>query len=189
MTTMELNNSNTVEVDGIRFETIMPERILTIPASLQERPTLVELGIRITNNTSNALQFCLYDAIIPELMTPDGKILRQESYFSDWLEAPVKSDFPIAMPGEAVSFLPGGAIWRWNDEYFQFTIAVGNGGSWLFQLSQLGTYQLRFEYINTAKKRKVRDPDILKTKLIENIWTGVVLLPFVEFRLLRPQYN
>ncbi|MEG3842127.1 hypothetical protein [Microcoleus sp. herbarium14] len=55
MTEREFLNKNAVEVDGIRFEIIMPEIVfvLPIPKAKPGNNTSVQLGVRITNNTSN----------------------------------------------------------------------------------------------------------------------------------------
>ncbi|MCL1468955.1 hypothetical protein [Argonema galeatum] len=185
MTSKQSNNSNTVEVDGIQFETLMPERVFVIPASQQDVSIPVQLGIRITNNTPTAVRFCFYSAMTPELMMPDGQIRRQGSYFSDWLEGPRASDFPTVLPGEAVTFFPS-ASYRYEGNQFQFTISVGNGGYWVFEKLQLGSYQIRFNYKNNAAQVRAYDLESGRNKLIENIWTGVVLMPFIEFSVLNP---
>ncbi|WP_449419520.1 hypothetical protein [Phormidium nigroviride] len=42
-------DSNSGEVDGMRFETVMPERVLTIPENLSSTSTPVQFGIKVTN--------------------------------------------------------------------------------------------------------------------------------------------
>lgn len=186
VTSGESTDSNAVEVGGIQFEALMPKRVLVIPASQQDSPIPVQLGIRITNKTPTALRFCLYSAMTPELMMPDGQIRRQGSYFSDWLEGPRESDFPTVLPVEAVTFFPGASIYRYEGDQFQFTISVGNGGYWVFEKLQLGSYQIRFKYKNNAAQVRAYDLESGRNKLIENIWTGVVLMPFIEFSLFNP---
>ena len=100
--------TNTVEVNGIRFETFMPERVLPIPAISSGVRTPVQLGIRITNNTSNRFRFSFFSIlnIQPELITPDGQILKA-GYATDRFVLPFEeSDFVLALPGEAVTLLP-----------------------------------------------------------------------------------
>lgn len=53
----ELNESNAVEVTGICFETVVSERVLTIPDAKRGVYTSVELGIRIANNTQSFFTF------------------------------------------------------------------------------------------------------------------------------------
>ncbi len=179
--TVQLNNS-VVEVDGISFEILMPERELVVPEKLSDGCELLDLGIRITNNTTAPLRFRFHDAITPELMLPNGQIIRESSQWSDWLIGYEESDFPLAMPGEDVIFSPGGSIQKIEDNQFELIIWVGNGGSWRFNRLQLGNYQIRLEYSNDAVKVKVYGEDG-KKKVIDNIWTGKVFTSFIEFSL------
>ncbi|MDY7002660.1 MAG: hypothetical protein SWX82_01445 [Cyanobacteriota bacterium] len=81
-----MNESNLIEVNGVRFETIVPKRILTLPKKdlikklsdirkhLSTRPLHpspgypVEIGIRITNNSDRPLYFSFYFALFPEII-------------------------------------------------------------------------------------------------------------------------
>jgi len=67
MTEGESFNKNAVEVDGIRFEIIMPEIVfvLPIPKAKPGNNTSVHLGLRITNHTSNPYCFSFYRHLIP----------------------------------------------------------------------------------------------------------------------------
>lgn len=179
--TVQLNNS-VIEVDGISFEILMPERELVVPEKLSDGRKLLDLGIRITNNTTTPLRFRFHDAITPELMLPNGQIMRESSQWSDWLIGYEESDFPLAMPGEDVIFSPGGSIQKIEDNQFELMIWVGNGGSWRFNRLQLGNYQIRLEYSNDAVKVKVYGEDG-KKKVIDNILTGQVFTSFIEFSL------
>jgi len=174
---VELNNS-VVEVNGISFEILMPERELVVPEKPSEGHRLLDLGIRITNNTPTPLYFCFHAAITPELMMPNGEIMRRISYASDWLRGPEESDFPLAMPGEDVIFSPGASIYWIEDNHWELMLGVGNGGYWQFSPLQLGNYQIRLEYSNEAAQVKV-DGEDRKTKLIDNIWTGTVFTGYL----------
>ncbi|OCR02911.1 hypothetical protein BCD67_16390 [Oscillatoriales cyanobacterium USR001] len=177
------SNEPVVEVDGIRFEILMPERVFIVPEKPFENNTLVELGVRITNNTSTPYRFSFYNAITPELMMRDTQTLQEMFYMSDWLVGPRESDFPLAMPGEAVSFMSGGIILKEKNDCFRFMISVGDGGINFFTNLHLGTYQLRFKYKNHSAEPKVYEEASGKKKRIENIWTGEASMPFVEFSL------
>ncbi len=61
--------SNAVEVTGIRFETVVSERVLTIPEAKRGVYAPVELGIRVTNNTQTPFYFSYYFySLFPELI-------------------------------------------------------------------------------------------------------------------------
>ncbi|MBW4677489.1 MAG: hypothetical protein KME52_26885 [Desmonostoc geniculatum HA4340-LM1] len=60
MSSFKSNSNNTVQVDGIHFETVMPERVLRIPPKLSDAKTQIQFGIRITNNIETPQRFLLF---------------------------------------------------------------------------------------------------------------------------------
>lgn len=170
------NNPNAVEVEGICFETVMPERVLTLPQRGHENRTPVQMGIRITNNTTTSLRFNCYDAIVPYMMGV------KRGYGMDWLGTAKESNFPLAQPGESVTLFPGASIVCTEDEQCVLLLGIDDGSVWEFGTLNSGTYRIQFEYINNETALKGYDPG----KRIENIWTGLVSLPSVEFRLVQP---
>jgi hypothetical protein len=62
MSSFKSNSNNTVEVDRIQFETVMPERVVQIPSKQPGAKTHVQFGIKITNNTANPRNFLLFTA-------------------------------------------------------------------------------------------------------------------------------
>lgn len=81
-----MNENNFLEVNGVRFETIVPKRVLTLPKKdlIQKFSVLgkhlstsplhlspgypVEIGIRITNNSGRPLYFSFNLTLFPELI-------------------------------------------------------------------------------------------------------------------------
>lgn len=49
MTSVESNHSNAVEVGGLRFETLVPVPVVTVPPNQPDTTTPVRFGIRVTN--------------------------------------------------------------------------------------------------------------------------------------------
>jgi len=195
MTYIEQNqdSSDNVEVNGIRFETVMPERVLTIPDKKTRYQSLAPLGIRITNNTQNPWYFTFLFAYKPQLKV--GNQLEEPGFMSDRMLRPRFDDFLLARPGETVTFfLPTsiqvipetlntphpkcaiGIQFRNEDDFDVFT-----------GLTQ-GTYQIRFTYgVDSwmAKDyQKWVDPGFLN---LDNLWLGQVTTPFVEFKILNPE--
>ena len=181
-----LNNS-AVEVDGIHFETFIPEPLLTMPNKSDNSYQSVQIGMRITNNTLTSFYFSFYGSFAPSLVIPDGQILRG-GYISDWMRGPEESDFLLVTPGQSVTFFPDIDLsWRKCDQ-LSLGVSDGSGGAWSFNELKPGIYHLRFRYESTSDT-------ILKTNLagesieiqpIEKVWTGRVDTPFVEFRLAQP---
>ncbi|WP_141699874.1 hypothetical protein [Nostoc sp. KVJ20] len=83
MTSSESNQINVVEVDGIQFETLVPERMLCLPKKNLIQKLLsnlefllpippgyfspkysVQIGIRITNNTLTPLRGCFKSILV-----------------------------------------------------------------------------------------------------------------------------
>ena len=103
----EASDNNAVEVDGVRFETILSNPVLSIPVKKANSNgyTSVELGMKITNATPNPLYFSGYTTLIPELLEPDGQII-EWGRASNWVRGRLASDFLLALPGESVTFFP-----------------------------------------------------------------------------------
>jgi len=80
MASFESTDSNGVEVDGIRFETLVPETVWTIPENQPGASTPVQLGIRMINNRSIPVQFNRLDPlffVILEIMGENGVFLQR----------------------------------------------------------------------------------------------------------------
>ncbi|MEG3972017.1 hypothetical protein QUA00_31015 [Microcoleus sp. T2B6] len=181
-----LNNS-AVEVDGIRFETFIPEPFLTVPNKSDNSYQSVQIGMRITNNTLTSFYFSFYGSFAPSLVIPDGQILRG-GYISDWMRGPEESDFLLVTPGKSVTLFPDIDLsWRKCDQ-LSLGVSDGSGGAWSFNELKPGIYHFRFRYeniSNTIQKKNLAGQSIT-SRPIEKVWTGRVDTPFVEFRITQP---
>ncbi|MBN3871260.1 hypothetical protein [Nostoc sp. JL33] len=177
-----VDHNSAIEVDGIRFETLMPERVLTLPEKKHGIKTRMELGIRITNNTPTAVRFSFFATIIPQLLGADGQ-LHLQGYYRRGTKRPLESDFPLVMPGENVNFFPYSFLyWRKRDQFI-LNIEAGDGGYWSFDALKAGVYQIRLTYNNKDKITEIYDRETMNMNLIEGIFMGIVSTPKVEFRL------
>ncbi|MCC3420983.1 MAG: hypothetical protein JGK12_30070 [Microcoleus sp. PH2017_01_SCD_O_A] len=187
------DHKNVVEVDGIRFETFIPKPFLTvINRNKSPKPeNYSQIGMRITNNTLTPFYFSFYGTFTPDLVTPDGQVLRG-GYNNDWTRWQLeKSDFLLVTPGKSATFFPSTSLyWRKLD---QFSLGFSNeyGGWCSFDSLKPGIYQLRFRYESTMDSTHKTDfiGDPLEDWLIEimkKVWTGRVDTPFVEFHLTPP---
>ncbi|MDJ0737092.1 MAG: hypothetical protein QNJ47_23990 [Nostocaceae cyanobacterium] len=113
------NDSNLVEVDGIKLKTVMPEHVIRIPPKLSGDKTQVQFGIQITNNTANPRIFLLF-AVRPEFFQANRKKVSQLGPNVNGSYNPQISDFKLLMPGESMSFLLEGHF-QWEENKLKFT--------------------------------------------------------------------
>jgi hypothetical protein len=180
-----LNNS-AVEVDGISFETVIPEPLLTLPNKSDNSYQSVQIGMQITNNTVTPFYFSFYGSFYPELVTPDGEVKRK-AYGNDWMRGPEESDFLLVTPGKSLAFFPDISLFWTNHSQFSLGVSSGYGGYCSFDQLKAGIYHFRFQYYNTSDttipKKNIAGNSI-ESRPIEKVWTGWVDTPFVEFRLI-----
>jgi hypothetical protein len=178
-----LNNS-AVEVDGIRFETVIPEPLLT---RLNQTGTSypVQIGIRISNNTPTPFYCSFFSSFYPELVMPDGQVKRI-AYANDWMRGPEEFDYLLVTPGKSVTFFPHISLLWTNNREFSLTVYSGYGGGCSFGELKPGIYHFRFQYYNTSDtiRKKNLAGESIESRPIEKVWTGWVDTPFVEFRLI-----
>jgi hypothetical protein len=174
---MESNDSNAVEVDGVRFETLVPERVLTIP-NRNGAKNHVQFGIRFTNLSPSPYRFIFF-YLLPQLLAPDGQAIHR-CYGVNGIKIPQESDFLLAMPGENLTFFLD-AQFSWSNHKLRLGGYARNGGVWHFDALKPGIYRVRFTYENRDAVRK-----IYYGGSIEGLWTGMVSTPFVSFRLVQP---
>jgi len=188
MTTGESSNNNAVEVDGIRFETFMSNRMLIVPVkrTSQDDLTSVQLGFSITNNTSTPYYFSFFQ-FIPEIITSDGQNINR-GYQADGVGLPDASDLHLTIPGKSVTFhQTAHCFWqrrhrnkRKQDRYLMFFMPFTNREYWGFQLPYTGKYSIRFKYEVTKEEVKYYD-DFRDERYLGLIWSGQIFTPFIEF--------
>lgn len=193
-------DSNAVEMDGVRFEILVPERVLSIPKNNLIHKLLylmkflspisiyyssfiipVQIGIRITNNTSTPLRFSFYFTLFLEIMGVDGL-----TPFGDaWIRGscPSNSDIFSVMPGEDITFFPETEIFGLWEDKFGVKITTGNGDILTFEPLTLETYQVRLRY--SSQQSMVKIYDSVETYTTLDVWSGQISTPFVDFRLVR----
>jgi hypothetical protein len=176
------DDNSAVEVEGIRFQTLLSEKTLSLPDKEDNASVSVQIGIRITNNTQNLVRVNLFATLIPKLVRADGQVLKG-SYARLRTLRCQESDFPLVVPGESVTFFPNARVFYFKHEPFILNIAAGDGGYWSFNRINLGTYQIQFTYNNKDAVVTMRHRELTDVKRIENLWIGIVSTPFLEFSL------
>jgi hypothetical protein len=189
MTPGELNDTNAVEVNGIRFETVMSNCMLIVPVkrSNQNDYTSVQLGFSITNNASNPYYFSFFKCFIPEIITSDGQNINGGCQ-ADRVALPDASYLHLTMPRKSVTFSQtANCLWqqryrnkRKKDRYLIFIMPFIQAEYLVFQLQGAGKYSIRFKYEVTNEEVKYYE-DLIDKRCLEMVWLGQVFTPFIEF--------
>lgn len=180
----ESTDSNAVEVDGIRFETAIPERVWRIPENKPSATTPVRLGISVTNNTLTPLYFSFYSQMLPDLVGSDGQSLLSGGG-SNRMPYPIESDFLLAMPGARVTFLREAKLF-WDNNRLLLGYSDLRLGAWFYQDLKPGYYQVRFDYFSPEAQATYYKPETKQYIGLQGIWTGRITTPFVDIRLVKP---
>ncbi|MBN3907488.1 MAG: hypothetical protein HWQ35_13270 [Nostoc sp. NMS1] len=192
MTFLESNESNAVEVNNVRFETVVSQRILTIPEAKRGVYTPVELGIRITNNTQSFFYFSSnFYSMFPEMIAPDGQLMRT-GISCERLNPRIESDYVLLIPGRAVTLYRDAFLYwirnrkKKHDQQLNLDIPFPSEDLYGFEPLYPGTYRFRFKYRESREGMEEYsnwiEPTILQT-ILQNLWTGEVLTPLMEIRL------
>jgi hypothetical protein len=174
------NDTQFVEVNGIRFEILLPQSVVVSPKKGEE--ITIQLGVRITNLTTNTYCFDL-PWFLPDLLHPCGKL-----FFMDGGRNVTKrvkdTDIPLLEPNESLEFWLSctlGWLQQKPDAMYLSWEAI-YGGLWHFRQIQPLTYQIRLTYENLLpeKKKLLLDGGWAN---IKSFWTGKVSTPFVNFTI------
>jgi hypothetical protein len=184
MTIGESSDNNAVEVDGVRFETLVPERELKIP-NINHVKNSVQFGIRITNNSSTPYRF-IFIHLFPKLKQADGQLIKQ-SYARNATKLPTESDFLLLQPQESLTFFIK-AKFCWRNFQLELRGYDGTGGVWNLHNLKPGIYSVWFTYENHSQTGKI-DGGLTPWRLLEPLWTGVVSTPYEQFRIVQPAYK
>ncbi len=162
---------------------------MPIPENQPGANTSALLALRITNNTQTPLRFSGYDTPDAEIVGPNGKILELSAAIN-WTVPPTKVDFPLAQPGESVTFIRDAKLF-WQNNQLRLGGSDGYGGVWDVKDLAPGSYQVRLRYVNSKATayiydRELRAPKTGNPATLEGIWTGAAITPFREIRLVHP---
>ena len=176
-------STTAVEVNGIRFETRLKKSVIPLPPKEENAMTEVEFEIVVTNNTSNTFYFDFGDGFTPLLRKANGQIIPGGSG-SDWIGQPVESHFRLSRPGERFSF-PDYYVIAYDGEEYVCRFGTKRGIWWGAGPVDLGNYKFELTYGSDLSVMTVGFYGV-GDKIINNIWTGEVVLPPLEFQLVDP---
>ena len=180
------NRSNAIEINGVRFETVVSPQKLTIPDNQPDARKFIRLGLRISNNTSEEfiVNWC-YGAWL-EIIDSKGKRLQNEA-MSFGLRQPTGSDFYLIFPEESTEFVVNGML-SWFNNSLTLSFKDKNRDLW-WQFSDIkpDTYQIRFFYRNPSKEIESFDIKLLdfyERMQSIGLWKGEVVTPLVKVDLM-----
>ncbi len=171
------HHKNRVEVDGMCFETLVPEPSLRVLLTASPAEIPVQIGMKITNNTSTLFRFILFDTLIPQLIGENGMIPRLACGGSLGWVIPQESDLQLVKPGESITLFLKASLTRQANNLLSLIVSGGGRSCWKFNDLAFGTYQIHLTYRSLTEKLEF---------LCEDLWVGMVNTPFVEFRLIPP---
>ncbi len=174
-------NPNAVEIDGIQFEIVAPESVI-IPEKELDIETAVAVGMKITNKTQTAFRFDFYSTLTPQMIKADGQAIRK-GFGSHQLRAGTESDYPLAMPGESITFSPNPKLFWFKDRQLTLKMDIGCGGFYYFHDLQPGEYLIRFVYSKRNRFLKMRDRKSNYIKPLQWLERTIVATPYVKLYL------
>ncbi len=93
------------------------------------------------------------------------------------------SDFPLAIPGETVTFFLNAEILWCQGNHFVMIVTSTDGFFCMFGYLNPGNYQIKFKYNNQEITAKSFGKTIKEVTLFTGLWTGEVETPYKEFYL------
>jgi hypothetical protein len=168
---------------SIKLETLVPERVLTIPKNEPSNYTPIQFGVRITNNTLTAFRVSL-DSLIPEFMAVEG-----ENFYAGKIQIGLvfrtESDFPLVRAGESLNLLWEGKFY-WGDGNISLQIPDKYSNIWLFRGFKPGISKVRFTYSNAEVQRWYRNREKAERKQLMGVLTGNLSSPWTQFSFVLP---
>ncbi|OKH21335.1 hypothetical protein NIES593_16185 [Hydrococcus rivularis NIES-593] len=183
MTSSESSNQNSIEVNGVLFETLVPQPIVTIPPYGEE--TSVQFGVRITNLTNTPYRFDL-QLFFPELLNSHQRLIlsginrNTSTLIQD-------SDIPLIIPRKSVKFLIAVKLIWLHQKFLRLRGEMYGGILDFYEIYERGNlynlhpgkYQIRFNYENQLLNKKMFLLSTGRTQ-VNQFWIGRVKTPFVQ---------
>lgn len=176
------DNNNAVEVDGVIFETVVPNQVVSIPENMPDIKTPWRFGIRITNKTSLPIRFNKYH-LTPEFIGFNDKGLFRDVSESSFILL-AERDFPIVLPGKSfIVFWEGEFYWNENRLLFRAYYEQRRDRSLSFGTFTPGTYHVRLTYENANTESSYFDLKNRQRRQLKGIVKGLFSTPWVEIKL------
>jgi len=178
----ESSHSNAIEVDGIRFEVVVPNQTLSIPENRPDVHTTWRLGVRVTNNNSLPRRVSKY-ALTPQFRGLNGDVIFGQELARSSLVIIAKSDFPLVLPGESFTVFWEGTFY-WIENMLLLQVYENSSRTLLtFEAFSSGTYHVRLIYDNDDAEFSYYDQEKQQTREIREVLKGQFSTPWVEINL------
>ena len=208
---LELTNSNAVEADDVRFQTVLtdlrvPEDALSLPPEkhlfkIPDKPdgeTTFYPTLRITNQTKENILFGRFGIIKLSLLRPNGELTKVGDYYAASLSMnPASVGSVLVKPGDSVNFLTEVKLF-WKDN--QLTLLYVHNPQNEFYLGNIepGEYKIQLIYDNQSDEVDWNDDSEPFSLIIEGerhyftpkpkpsprvVWKGTATTPFVKVRI------
>jgi len=183
ITSQASTDSNAIEVDGIRFEVVVPNQTLSIPENRPDVHTTWRLGVRVTNNNSLPRRVSKY-ALTPQFRGLNGNVIFGQKGAIIHVVAIAKSDFPLLLPGDSFTVFWEGTF-QWIENRLLLDLYQKSYGTSLeFGAFSPGTYHVRLTYENDyAPDLLYYDREKLQRREIRGVLKGQFSTPWVEINL------
>jgi hypothetical protein len=183
--TLFSDEDNAVEVNGIRFETVISDRIIVIPSRQPEIAIPVACGIQLTNTTEP--QSLLLLSIRPEFRDTANCIMSWKISGADGRRRPQLSDLKILNSGESILFIHECRFLRQN-HLMSVAFIPRNGKISVLRNLQVGSYTLQFIFSSNLQQQlwfqqhlPTEDRSLLSE--IPDLWTGEVVTAPVQIQV------
>jgi hypothetical protein len=172
---VEAEESNAVEVDGIRFENIIEGRIFPISEEGSEDYTPVKISLKITNNSSTLQQFTRFDNLYLDMINSAGKTI-SGGVLRNYSTGPFLSDLLSVQPRESIVFsIDFKMMWWYGD--LKLRAEEGFGGMFTYANIKPDRYQVSLGYLynphpSSSRTDEFYDPETDTSILAEALWVG-----------------
>ena len=172
-------NNTVIEIDKICFETLLPEQNYQLPKYGEETP--IQLGFRITNNSSTPYRFDL-PQFEPEISTSNGEEIKM-SWGRNATTIPRNYHVPFINSGESLEFYFYNPIFFWlKNRKTGFRGYSNYGDIWVFRELKPGIYNIRIRYKKTRSVKEVK-LGLDSIEKYDAVWVGEVFSPWKKLYL------
>ena len=178
----ESTDSNAIEVDGLRFETVVPNQTLSIPEHRPDAQTTWRFGVRVTNNSSVPKRVSKY-SLTPQFRGLDGEVIFPQQGVQIHLVSINSSGLPLVLPGESFTLFWEGTFY-WIENMLLLEVYQNSNGSSLRLVAlNPGIYHVRLSYHNDEAEFSYYDQEKQQLTEAREVLKGQFSSPWVEINL------